>query len=294
MAFTIRSRTRRCAPTASMKYRVNMAVVNRASAGIRPADSSPITEAALEAGSNQRMSCGIRSVSRVLATGATGIAHATASTAWTAASAAYVFGDVRPPTSLPQLVLRRQGALRRQTRVRLCLGYRLDDRRVGLGGEPAVHVLVVVLWRRGVVDRRWLEPEHPVLARSAQLLGETLQRRVEVAGYHPHLVGIAARHLRQGLQILVGQHLRGGPAGLDRGERLLDCLGLPLRPHVGRGALTLSAQHLRLPAGLGGQDRGLLGALSRQDLCLLGTFGLGNRGLSIPFGSQDHRPLLPV
>src|ERR1700733_5244344 len=165
-----------------------MAVVSRASAGTRPADSSPITDAALEAGSNQRMSWGIRSVSRAFATGATGIAHATASTAWNAASAAYVFGDVRPPTSRPQLVLRRRGALHRQTRGRFCFGHRLDERRVGLGGEPAGHVLVVVLWRRRGLDGRWLEPEHPVLAGSAKLLGETLQRRVEVAGHHPHLV----------------------------------------------------------------------------------------------------------
>src|SRR3984885_12007400 len=278
MAFTIRSWTRRCAPTASTKYSVSIAVVRRASPGILPAESRPTTEAALDAGRSHRMFCGTPKVSRALWIGGTGIAHPTASTAWNAASAAYVLGDVRPPTSLPQLVLRRQGGVRRQTRVRLCLGYRLDDGRVGLGGEPAVHVLVVVLRRRGVVDRRWLEPEHPVLTRSAQLLGETLQRRVEVAGHPPHLVGIAARHLRQGLQILVGQHLRGGPAGLDRGERLLDCLGLPLRPHVGRGALTLRPQHPGLPVGLGGQDRGLLGAFSRQNLGLLGTLGLRDRG----------------
>src|ERR1700759_590348 len=251
MTFTIRSRTRRCAPTASTKYSVSIAVVRRANAGILPAASRPTTEAALDAGRSHRMFCGTPKVSSALATGGTGSAHATASTAWNAASAAYVFGDVRPPTSLPQLELRRQGPVRRQTRVRLCLGYRLDDRRVGLGGEPALHVLVVVLWRRGVVDRRWLEPEHPVLARSTQLLGETLQRRVEVAGHHPPLLGIAARHLRQGLQILVGQHLRGGPAGLDRGERLLDCLGLALRLQVGRGALALGAQHPGLPVGLG-------------------------------------------
>src|ERR1700742_1363547 len=174
MAFTIRSRTRRCAPTASTKYSVSIAVVRRANAGIRPAASRPKTEAALDAGRSHRMFCGTPKVSRALSIGGTGIAHPTASTAWNAASAAYVFGDVRAPTSLPQLVLRRQGAVRCQPRVRLCLGYRLDDRRVGLGREPAVHVLVVVLWRRGVVDRRWLESEHPVLDWSAQLLGETL------------------------------------------------------------------------------------------------------------------------
>src|ERR1700722_3029752 len=178
MTFTIRSRTRRCAPTASTKYSVSIAVVRRANAGILPAASRPTTEAALDAGKSHRIFCGTPKVSRALAIGGTGIAHPTASTAWNAASAAYVFGDVRPPTSLPQLVLRRRGALHRQTRGRFCFGHCLDERRVGLGGEPAGHVLVVVLWRRRVLDGRWLEPEHPVLAGSAKLLGETLKRPV--------------------------------------------------------------------------------------------------------------------
>src|SRR3984957_2993725 len=195
MTFTIRSRTRRCAPTASTKYSVSIARVRRANAGILPAASRPTTEAALEAGRSHRMFCGTPKVSRALSIGRTGIAHPTASTAWKAARAAYVFGDVRPPTSLPQLVLRRQGAVRRQTRVRLRLGYCLDDRRIGLGGEPAVHVLVVVPCRRGVVDGRWHKTEYPVVTRSAEQLGEALQRRSEIAGHHPHLVGVAARHL---------------------------------------------------------------------------------------------------
>src|SRR5271156_4399747 len=110
-AFTIRSRARICAQTASTKYTVNIAVVSRANAGIRLAESNPITEAALEAGSSQRMSCGISRASSVFAIGDTGIAHATASAAWNAARPAYVFGEVRPLMSLIQFGWRRKGSL---------------------------------------------------------------------------------------------------------------------------------------------------------------------------------------
>ena len=82
-------RGRGCARhAASTKYTVNIAVVSRANAGIRLAESNPITEAALEAGSSHRISCGMPRASRALAIGGTGIAHATASAAWNAASAA--------------------------------------------------------------------------------------------------------------------------------------------------------------------------------------------------------------
>ncbi len=145
-----------------------------------------------------------------------------------------------------------------------------------------------------VLNRGRLETEHAVLARCAQQPGEALQCRAEVAGHHPHFVGVAACHLRQRLQVLVGQHLRGGPAGLDRGERLLDGLGLPLRPQVGGGAFTLGAQNPGLPLCLSSQNHGLSGTLGGQDLGLLGALGLGDRGLPAAFGGQDHRPLLPV
>ena len=84
--------------------------------------------------------------------------------------------------------------------------------------------------------------------------------------HHPDLVGVALRHLRQRLQVLVGQQLRGRLARLDRGEHLLDRLGLALRLQVAGGPLALRAQDPGLPLGLGGEDRRLLGALGGEDL----------------------------
>ena len=45
---------------------------------------------------------------------------------------------------------------------------------------------------------------------------------------------------------------------LDRGEHLLDRLGLALRLQVAGGPLALRAQDPGLPVGLGVEDRGLL------------------------------------
>src|ERR1700744_1387520 len=164
MVFTMRSRTRMCAPTASTKYTVSIAVVNRANAGILLADSKPITEAALVTGRIHRMFSGTPSWSRTLVMYGTGIAHATPSAAWKAASAAYVFGEVRTLMSLTQLGRRRQCAINRLARVGLGLRHCLDNRRISLGGEPVGGVLVVVFgFGQVFLDRRWHIPEHAVL-----------------------------------------------------------------------------------------------------------------------------------
>src|ERR1700761_937444 len=119
MVFTMRSRTRMCAPTASTKYTVSIRVVNRANAGILLADSKPITEAALLTGRIHRMFSGTPSWSRTLVIYGNGIAHATPSAAWKAASAAYVFGEVTALTSRSQFRRRRQRAFHWLARVSL-------------------------------------------------------------------------------------------------------------------------------------------------------------------------------
>lgn len=85
--FTTLSRARTCAPTASVKYTVNIAVVNRATPGNRDTDSKPRAAAALTTGRTHRISGGTRRSSRVFAMYGNGIAHATASPALKAASA---------------------------------------------------------------------------------------------------------------------------------------------------------------------------------------------------------------
>ncbi len=65
-----------------------MAVVSLANAGNQLTDSKPIAEATLTAGRTGRTLSGTPKVSRLLAMGGRGIAHATASPAWKAASAA--------------------------------------------------------------------------------------------------------------------------------------------------------------------------------------------------------------
>jgi hypothetical protein len=153
-AFTIRSRARRCALTASAKYSVSIAVVRRANAGILLAESKPTTEAALDAGRSHRIFCGTPRASKVLAMIGSGIAHATASATWNVASAAYVFGEFTALMSLIQFGRRREGALYRLARIGLGLRHRLNDRRVGLGGEPVGHVVIVLpVLPRLVVDR---------------------------------------------------------------------------------------------------------------------------------------------
>lgn len=81
IAFTILSRARMCAPTASTKYNVSIAVVSLASHGNRNTDSSPRAAAAFDTGIAQRISGGMSRSSRILARIGSGIAHATASPA---------------------------------------------------------------------------------------------------------------------------------------------------------------------------------------------------------------------
>ena len=143
-----------CALTASTKYTVSNAVVNRANAGILPADSKPITEAAFVTGRIHRMSSGTPNWSRALVIYGTGIAQATPSAAWKTASAAYVFGEVRPLTSRSQFGRRGERAFYWFARIGLGLCHRLDDRRIGFGGEPVGRLLVVVFgFGQVVLDR---------------------------------------------------------------------------------------------------------------------------------------------
>src|SRR5690606_32086056 len=155
----------------------------------------------------------------------------------------------------------------------LGLAHGLGDARVRLGVEPRGNLLVLERRHLGLVVLRRLVPEHAVLAGSAELAGEALEGLAVRARDHPHLVRVALGHLRQRLQVLVGQHLRRRLAGLDRGEHLLDGLGLALSLQVPGGTFTLRAQDAGLALGLRGQDRSLLRTLCGEDLALLLAFG---------------------
>jgi hypothetical protein len=89
------------------------------------------------------------------------------------------------------------------------------------------------------------------------------ERLRELAGDDPDLVRLALRDLREHLQVLVGEQLRVGVAGVDRLEDRPDRLGLSLRP-----------EDRRLPLALGAQDRALLLALGLEDLRLLDALGV--------------------
>ena len=86
----------------------------------------------------------------------------------------------------------------------------------------------------------------------------------------------------------------GSAALLDRGEHLLDRLGLALRLQVTRGPFTLGAQDARLPISLRVEDRGLLGALSGEDRGLLLALRGLDRRFPLAFCGQDGGAFLTV
>src|SRR5436305_13861481 len=87
---------------------------------------------------------------------------------------------------------------------------------------------------------------------------ELAERLRELARDDPDLVCLSLRDLRKHLEVLVGEQLRVGVAGVDRLEHRLDRLRLALR-----------VQPLRLTLALGPQDRALLLPLGGQALRLL-------------------------
>src|SRR4051812_15679473 len=192
---------------------------------------------------------------------------------------------------------RRRGAQRRDLLARH--GFRgrhgLGDLRVALRLEPAGDLFVLELGLvRDVVVLRRLVAEHAVVAGGTEGAGEAFEGLAVVARDHPDLVRVTLRHLRQRLQVLVGQHLRRRAAGLDRGEHLLDRLRLALRLQIPRGALTLGPQDAGLPLGLGREDGGLAGTFGGEDLALLLAFRGLDRGFPLPFRGENHGALLTV
>ena len=90
-----------------------------------------------------------------------------------------------------------------------------------------------------------------------------------------HLVRRAVRELRQRLQVLVGQQLLVGVAGVDRVEHLLIALASPSARRIA-ACVSPSAR----------QDRGLLLALGGEDLRLLDALGVEDRGAAVPLGAH--------
>ena len=80
--------------------------------------------------------------------------------------------------------------------------------------------------------------------RPAERLADPGERLRELGRDHEHLVGLALGELRQHLQVLVGEQLAVGVAGVDRLEHRRDRL-----------RLALGAQDRGLALALGGQDR---------------------------------------
>src|SRR6476469_3685955 len=132
---------------------------------------------------------------------------------------------------------------------------RVLEHRLGEGvvvGLPGVDPLLVVDVSRALLV-------------AAQGIADALEGVGQLRRDDPHLVRVAARNLREHLEVLVGQQLLGRLAAVARVEDLLDGPGLALGlEDAGLGG-TLGPQDLALLLTLCGEDRGLLEALGRED-----------------------------